>query len=151
MSRGLEASCPAYREARRWSDRVKVIDVPLFRGYVFARFNPTQPLIVLTSPGVCRIVGIGSIPAPVDDAEMEVIQAVARSDMARIPVEYVAVGQKVIVSQGPLRGSKGILARIKNVDRFVVSISLLQRSVMVEVPSAWIQPAGDERTLVLSA
>lgn len=140
--RDVEVSCPAYRQPRRWSDRVKIIDVPLFKGYVFARFDASRPLIVLSSPGVCRIVG-GSVPYPVDDVEIDTIRAVARSELARSPIDYVSVGQRVIVTQGTLRGAHGILARVKNEERFIVSISLLQRSVMVEVPSSWIKPAID--------
>ncbi len=151
INRGCEALCPSYRETRQWSDREKVLDVPLFRGYVFARFDASRPLQVLTNRGVTRIVGVGVVPTPVADEEIDAIQAISRSDLVRCPVDYVGVGQKVVVTRGPLQGSRGVLMRIKNVDRFVVSISLLQRSVMVEVPANWIEPAVEEYSVSVAS
>ncbi len=143
-SRGCEASCPSFQEERQWSDRKKLVEIPLFRGYVFARFDASNPLDVLTCPGICRIVGVGNQPSPIADEEIETVLAISQSVLARRPVDYVGIGKRVIISRGPLQGSRGLLVRIKNVDRFVVSITLLQRSVMVEIPATWIEPAVEE-------
>src|SRR5262245_60511989 len=71
--KGFEELLPLYRRASRWSDRIKQIDLPLFPGYVFCRFNPLDRLPILTIPGVKGIVGFGKNLIPVDEAELNAI------------------------------------------------------------------------------
>src|SRR5690242_12383861 len=72
--KGYEEFLPLYRTQRRWSDRVKEIEVPLFPGYLFCRFDPLDRLIpVLSTPGVSRIVAAGKAPIPVAEEEMEAV------------------------------------------------------------------------------
>src|SRR5436305_785209 len=64
--KGYECMLPTYREQRKWSDRTKVLELPLFPGYVFSRFDVELRLPVLTVPGVISITGAGKIPQPID-------------------------------------------------------------------------------------
>jgi transcription antitermination factor NusG len=66
-NKGFEEFLPLYQSRRRWSDRFKSVDVPLFPGYVFCRVDPEFRLPLLTIPGVLSFVGIGKVPAPIDD------------------------------------------------------------------------------------
>ncbi|MDQ6708172.1 MAG: hypothetical protein M3Z85_19625, partial [Acidobacteriota bacterium] len=63
--KGYEEFSPSYRSKRQWSDRMKEVDLPLFPGYMFCRFNPLDRFPILCTPGVVSIVGIGKIPRPV--------------------------------------------------------------------------------------
>lgn len=63
-SHGVDTFVPLYCARRRWSDRVKELDAPLFPGYVFGRFGDGDRVRVLRTPGVGRIVGFGGSPAP---------------------------------------------------------------------------------------
>src|SRR5437016_11411375 len=65
--KGYKPFLPVYKVARRWTDRVKRVDMPLFPGYVFCRFDPQRRLPILITPGVVSVVGIGKAPAPIDD------------------------------------------------------------------------------------
>ena len=73
-AKGYEAFYPFYKVRREWSDRLREVDLPLFPGYVFCRFDPQRRLPVLTSPGVVSILGIGKSPVPVEDLEIQSIQ-----------------------------------------------------------------------------
>lgn len=137
---GLEAFNPVYRTRRRWSDRIKEVELPLFPGYVFCRFNPNDRLPVLQAPGVVSVVGFGGRPTPVDEEEIAAIQSIVRSGAPALPWPYLRVGQRVRVASGPLRGLEGILLEIRNGCRLVVSVTLLQRSVAVEIHRADIEP-----------
>jgi transcription antitermination factor NusG len=138
--KGYEQFAPTYRVRRSWSDRVKEIQVPLFPGYVFCRLDAMYRLGVLTTPGVVSIVGFGKEPAIVADSEIEAIQAIIRSNLNAQPWPFVAVGRKVMLERGPLKGLEGIVAEVKNDVRLVVSLTLLQRSVSVEVERDWVRP-----------
>ena len=140
--RGLEAFLPLYTRKQRWSDRFKEVDFPLFPGYVFSRFDPDNRLPVLTVPGVVHLVGAGKTPVPIDAAEIEAIQTAVTSGAMRHPCDYLEVGQRVRIEHGPLCGVEGILLGSRGHRRLVLSISLLQRSVAVQVHEEWVRPLG---------
>jgi transcription elongation factor/antiterminator RfaH len=136
----LEAFLPCYRSRRHWSDRVKEIELPLFPGYLFCRFEPDERLRVLTSPGVVDIVGFGGRPAPVHPEEISALRRLAASDMRLQPWPYLKAGQRVRIERGPLADLEGILVRSKDFWRVVVSVDLLRRSVAVEIDREAIAP-----------
>jgi transcription antitermination factor NusG len=138
--KGYEILLPSYECRRRWSDRIKELELPLFPGYVFCRFNPLDRLPILVTPGVVRVVGFGKDPVPVDDSEIAAIQIVAQSGLPRQPWPFLQIGQKVRVECGPLCGLEGIFMDFKGRHRLVLSVTLLQRSVAVEMDGAWVIP-----------
>ena len=77
--KGYQEFFPLYRSRRRWSDRTKELELPLFPGYSFCQFDVNDRLPILTTPGVIGIVGAGKIPVPVDLEEIEAIRAILRS------------------------------------------------------------------------
>jgi transcription antitermination factor NusG len=139
-NKGYEEFAPMYRSRRYWSDRVKELDLLVFPGYIFCRFDPLHRLPVLTSPGIVSIVGLGKSPEPVDDGEIARIQAIVSSGVLAHPWPFLRAGQKIAVTRGPLCGVEGFLVSLKNQYRVVVSIQLLQRSIAVEVDRDCIQP-----------
>jgi transcription antitermination factor NusG len=138
--KGLEEFLPLLRTRRQWSDRVKVIDLPLFPGYLFCRLNLEDRMPLLTTPGFLYIVGIGRNPEPVDENEILAIQSVLRTGVPVTPWPSLVVGQKVELKNGPLRGLQGVLSKIANQHRIYVSVTLLKRSISVEVDPQWVQP-----------
>jgi transcription antitermination factor NusG len=138
--KGYEWFLPLYKSRRSWSDRIKEIQLPLFPGYIFCRFDLQHRLPILTTPGVVTVVGIGKRPIPIDDAEIAAIQAAVRSGIPSRPWPFLRIGQRVRVEYGPLCGLEGILLDFKGQRRLVLSVTLLQRSVAVEVDDAWVIP-----------
>jgi transcription antitermination factor NusG len=139
--KGYEEYLPVYRSRRRWSDRVKQIDLPLFPGYFFCRLDVCGRLLpVLTTPGVIAIVGVGKTPIPVAEDEIDAIQAVLRSGLAAQPWPFLNVGEKVLIERGPFAGVEGIVLTTERKYRLVVSVAILQRSVAVEIDRDWARP-----------
>lgn len=143
-AKGYEVLLPVYRSRRRWSDRMKNVELPLFPGYLFCRFDANDRLPILTTPGMIQIVGFGKTPVPVEDSEIVNIQRAISSDLTREPWPYLQIGEKVRVETGALRGVEGILLSVKGGHRLVLSVTLLQRSVAVEVNSAWVAPVSQK-------
>ena len=142
--RGYTPFLPLYRCRKRWSDRVKVVDAPLFPGYVFCRLNIQNRLPVLMTPGVMQIVGYSRMPAPVDEAEIDAIQTIVASGFPNQPWPFLQLGDWVRIERGPLCGLEGILLSIKGSHRLVLSVSLLHRSVALEIDAAsvkWLRSA----------
>jgi len=142
--RGYESFLPHYKCRRRWSDRFKEIELPLFQGYVFCRFNPLNRLPILSIPGVVHVVGVGRTPVPIDETEIAAIQAAVKSGLARQPWPFLQIGHRVRIEYGPLCGVEGILLGFRGHHRLVLSVALLQRSVAVQVDEGWLQPMLQE-------
>jgi transcription antitermination factor NusG len=139
-SKEYEEFLPVYFARRKWSDRMKTIELPLFPGYVFCRFNPQARGPILMIPSVMSIVGLGKTPEPVADGEIEALQTICRSGLWAMPYPSLVAGSKIKIQEGPLRGLEGVLLEAKQM-RLVVSVTLLQRSVAVEIERSWIAPA----------
>jgi len=139
---GYESFLPLYKCRRRWSDRVKEVQTPLFPGYLFCRFDPRDRLPVMKTPGVMQIVGVNRVPVPVDEVEISAIQTLVMSGIPNQPWPFLQVGERVRIESGSLCGFEGILMDFKGTHRLVLSITLLQRSVSVEIDSAFVSSAS---------
>jgi len=135
-TKGYETFVPTYQMTSSY----KSIAVPLFPGYVFCRFDPNVRCPIVTTPGVLRVVGFGKKPALVCESEIEAIRKIVLSPLPARPHEYLAAGQTVRVKQGPLYGVEGKIATFQNANRLIVSVTLLERSVSVEIDSEWVEP-----------
>jgi transcription antitermination factor NusG len=139
--KGYDLFLPTYRVRRRWSDRMKDTDLPLFPGYLFCRLDLKNRLPVLTTPGVLQLVG-GKNPAPVNEHEMAFVQTVLQSSLPYLPWDALAPGNRVVVDHGPLMGIQGTLLELRDRNRLVVSIKILNRALAVEIDAAWVRPSG---------
>jgi transcription antitermination factor NusG len=149
QGKNYEWFLPLCKARRRWSDRVKEVSSPLFPGYLFCRFNPHDRLPILKTPGVTQIVGYNHVPIPVDEHEIEAIRRLIASGLPNFPCAFLQLGSTVRIETGALRGLEGILTELKGKRRLVLSITLLQRSVAVEIDSdavSVVQPMHSARS-----
>jgi transcription antitermination factor NusG len=135
---GYEEFLPLYVCRKRWSDRIKEAHAPLFPGYLFCRFNPENRLPILKTPGVLQIVGYNRQPIPVEEDEIRSIQTLVTSGIPNQPWPFLK-GEKVRIESGPLRGLEGVLVEFKGARRLILSVSLLQRSVAVEMDAGSVK------------
>jgi transcription antitermination factor NusG len=142
---GYESFLPLYKCRKRWSDRVKEVETPLFSGYLFCRFDPQDRLPIMKTPGVMQIVGVNRVPVPVDEGEINAIQTLVASGIPNQPWPFLQVGEKVRIESGSLSGLEGILMEFRGTQRLVLSITLLQRSVSVEIDSAFVSPTASSQ------
>ena len=138
--RGFETFFPSYTTRRRWSDRIKTIEVPLFPGYLFCRTDLQSRRPIVTVPGFVDFVGFGNGPAPVEDSEVDSIRMVTERGQKYQPWPFTKVGQRVQVTNGPLRGMHGVMVETRNERHILVSVELLQRSVLVDIDLADVRP-----------
>jgi transcription antitermination factor NusG len=131
--RGYACLAPTYRQKRRWSDRTVTVEKPLFPMYVFCQFTSTVIGKAVSTPGVSRIVGFGGRHAEISLGEIEALQLLDKSELLREPWTYIPDGTLVQVETGPLNGARGIICSDEYRRRLVISITLLQRSVAVQL------------------
>jgi len=130
---GYEVFSPTFQHKRRGYDRVRPVRIPVFPGYIFCRLEVHNRLPVLSAPGMVHIVGFGSEFIPIPDQELESIRVIIASGADMQPCPYLNVGARVRIVQGPLASIRGILLEVRNKHRLVVSVHLLQRSIIADV------------------
>ena len=130
-----ECFLPLVRHERKWGNRLTAVDLPLLPGYIFCRSHRFGFLPILKTPGIVNVLRAGATPVSVPEPEIEALRTAiaAKAPMEACP--FVAAGQIVQVERGPLAGLSGIVVEVKNAKRLVLSVTLLQRSVLVHLDS----------------
>lgn len=132
---------PIYRSVRRWKDRKVNLEMPLFPGYVFVRIALHDRSEVLRIPGVACLVSFNGMPAEIPAGEIEALRASLNRGLRAEPHPYLTAGRKVILQSGPLAGLTGIVLRRKNGKSLIISLSLIQRAIAVELDEADLEAA----------
>jgi len=136
----VEAFCPTITRWSRWKDRKKRLDWPLFPGYCFVRIAPEHALAVRKCTGVVRLMTNQGVLAAVPDREIEDIRTLVTSGMAYDPCPLIAIGDRVEVVRGPLKGAAGWLTRKGPHSRLVLAVTLLGLGVSLQCEAADVRP-----------
>jgi transcription antitermination factor NusG len=144
---GINQYLATFQDVHQWKDRKKVVEVPLFSGYIFVRLQDIESarLQVLKTNGVVRILGIGGQIEPIPDFEIDSIRQLLASGKQCYPHPFVREGSWVRMRHGPLAGVEGHLIRVKSQTRLVLSIQLLSQSVATEVDAWDVEPIRERR------
>jgi transcription antitermination factor NusG len=143
---GVEHFLPCYLSQRQWKDRRVTLEMPLFPGYLFVRLPLSERMKVLTVPNVVSLVGSGSAPSVIPDDEICWIRTGTEHGNA-MPHPVVQAGERIVIAQGALAGLEGILLRMQNKTRVLVSIESIARAFVVDIDLASIRalPARSTR------
>jgi transcription antitermination factor NusG len=139
-TKGYTEFLPLYRKRSQWSDRVKDVDLPLFPGYIFSKFDVHRRLPILAIPSVMGIIGAGRDPEPINESELTAVRRFVESGIPVLPWPFVQTGDLVLIEKGALTGLEGIIVQAKGRHRVVVSLGLLQRSISVEIDRTMVRP-----------
>ena len=138
--RRIENFLPLYRALRRWADRTKQLQLPLFPGYLFVHTSLERRLAILQVPGVVNFVCFSGRPASVPQMQIASLREMLEGNPWAQPYSYLESGRRVRVRSGPLARLEGILAERRGRLRVVLSVDLIRRSVAVEVGADEIEP-----------
>ncbi len=142
-SKGFETFLPSYRKQHTYSGRCKEFELPLFPGYVFCRFNVLTRLPILTTPGVTQILGTGNTPIALSETEVVSLQKAVNAQLPLQPFPFLQIGQRVRIEKGVLAGVVGIVTKVKHSVCLVLSVTLLQRSVLLEIDRDRVSVEGE--------
>ena len=142
--KAVEAYLPLHSAERQWSDRRKVVDVPLFPGYVFVKIAMEAParVPVLQTDGVLGFLGVRGIGVPIPEEEIAAIKTVMREKIPVEPHPFVQVGEKVRICGGSLDGLEGLLTGVEGKKNLVVSIDLIARSAAIRISGFKVVPVS---------
>jgi len=133
VQKGIISFLPLQTFHRRWSDRYKKVQEPLFSCYVFVKIALKDRLRALQTDGAVRLVSFNGVPATIPESQINAIKGILENHIPIERVDYLIPGQRIEVIQGPLRGSTGILAEIKNRQRLVIRIDSIMQAISVDI------------------
>jgi transcription antitermination factor NusG len=138
--RGVDSYLPLISRISEWHDRKKVVQWPLFPGYIFVRPDGEQILTLEGhTAGAVSLVRHAGRPAPISEVEMEVVRRVVDglTETGDLPQSepLVGVGEEVEVDRGPFAGAVGRVVEVRGGDRLVVQIGLraINQGIRIEL------------------
>ncbi|ACU61068.1 UpxY family transcription antiterminator [Chitinophaga pinensis] len=129
----IEHYLPLRRETRKWSDRLKQIEVPLFPNYIFVKIKLQHKVNILGIPGVLSLVSFSGQPVSVSEREIQHIRKIEERGQDIALEYYYCVGDRVRITQGIFTGMEGILLRKSGQMRFVLKLPAISQAVSVEI------------------
>jgi len=140
--KAVEAYLPLHHAEHQWSDRRKVVDLPLFPGYVFVKIarEASARVPVLQTDGVLGFLGVRGIGVAIPEEEIAAIKTVLREKIPVAPHPFVQVGEKVRIKGGSLDGLEGLLTGMEGKRSLVISIELIERSVAIRLSGFKVVP-----------
>ncbi len=139
-NKNIEAYCPIFKERRQWSDRKRWVEFPLFRSYVFAKIELKNSIYILQTMGVHHIIKFQGNISIIPDEIIQNIKSMIDGGFTVEQVEYFVKGDEVIVVDGPLKGMDGIVVKIKNENKLVLKIEVIQQAIAVQIHPGYLKP-----------
>jgi transcription antitermination factor NusG len=131
--KSVEIFLPTVHKISQWKDRRVSQELPLFPSYVFARICAGEKAKVLSMPSVIRILSLRGVPIPVSDDEIDAVRLCIQHGAKLEKYGFLTVGDRVQVKRGVFEGLEGIVVRHNNGCKLIVSVSLIQQSVALEI------------------
>ncbi len=132
-AKGFTVYCPTQRVKRRWSDRTKWIDQPLFSSHIFVHLEPERRAAVYFTPGFVRFLFWNKRPAVVRDEEIATLRRWLNDfDHEAISVEAYHPGTQINVQSGPLQGREATVLEQRGT-KLELYLEDLQVKVSVDV------------------
>jgi transcription antitermination factor NusG len=140
---GVETFLPLISEVHRWSDRKKIVQLPLFGCYVFARIFPNNQdrIRLLRVDGVLSLVGKRGEGTPIPDEQIDAVRVVMEQKLPWTSHPFLKIGQRVRIRSGALDGMEGVLVSCNGDKSLVVSVDAIQRSLAVRLEGYELEAA----------
>ena len=141
QEKGIKIYLPLVNQVRRWSDRRKVVQMPLFSCYAFVHsiLDLHLRLAIYGISGALGFVGPNNQGVAIPEAQIETIQSLIASNVSLTPYPLLKVGQRVRVRGGSLDGVEGILVT-KGERRLAVSVESVHASFSINLEGYDVEP-----------
>ena len=129
---------PLIKQRRKWSDRKKWVELPLFKSYLFVKTELNNTLPILKTKGIIKIVRFGESIAIVKDSSIRSIKLMLKGGYIPEITDYFIKGDNVVVKDGPLKDIQGEVVRIDGKDRLIIRIDSIQHSLSIKINRSFL-------------
>lgn len=137
--KGMETYLPLLKERRRWSDRKKWIEFPLFKSYIFVKAELKESIFLLQTSGVVKIIKFGEKISTLKESNIQAIRLMIEGGYDPKPIEYFIKGDPVEVKDGPLKGLIGEVTQIGKDNHLIIRVDAIQSSISVKIKRGFLR------------
>lgn len=142
LQKGIEAYLPLQRIKKKWSDRTKWVEEPLFKSYVFVHIDEKDYYETLNTYGVVRFVTFNGKAAAIRDQDIELLHKILDTDYElEVVSSYLTTGSQVTIEKGPLTGFSGTLVSFAGEKRVKVDVQHFEHSLLITIPTNFLSMA----------
>jgi len=140
LENSIEAYLPLKKTLRQWSDRKKLIEVPLLPSYIFVKTSPKFFPLVYSTYGIVRFISFEGQPVSIPERQINILRLLIDSDTeVEVTTENFAKGDNVKVISGALAGITGELIQTGSNSRFIIRIDKLDQNLILKIPKAFLK------------
>ena len=140
LEQGFETFLPLQRTYRIWSDRKKLVEIPLLSSYLFIKIKANNFHHVYRIQGIVKLISFEGKPVSIPEKQINNIRLLVNSDAQfEVSSEKFAKGDNVEVISGSLVGLKGELIKVGKKNRVVIRIDKLDQNLLVKIPVAFLR------------
>lgn len=137
---GITCYLPLIKSARQWSDRKKIVSIPMFSGYIFVHCLEEQLTNVRMVSGVANFIYREGKPARMPESDISTIKSLLNAEFyTEVHPDSFAIGTQVKINFGPMAGTIGELVAIENEKLFLLRIDVIQQALLIKVPAAYLE------------
>ena len=138
VRQGYEVYLPLLKKKKKWSDRRKWVEFPLFKSYLFVKIEAKNEILILKTPGIVKMIKFGGKLAPVLEDTIKSLKLIIDGGYNPEPTDYFIKGDPVIIKDGPLKGIKGEVVRIENEKYFIIHIDSIRHTISLRITRAFL-------------
>jgi transcription termination/antitermination protein NusG len=125
---------PTFVSIRKWSDRKKKIEVPLFNGYIFIYASEKERLMSVEQKAIVRTISFQGKPSIIPDWQIESLKKLLAETPDVFITDKIETGEHIKIVSGPFEGIVGIVKKVNSENWLIISLELLNRSVSAKLP-----------------
>jgi transcriptional antiterminator RfaH len=138
--RRIDCYLPLIKTLRQWSDRKKMVEIPLFASYIFVHVDEHDYNDVFRIPGVVKYISFEGTAVEIPEKQIENIRWVLSTDIKAEPLEAaIPMGSRVEIVKGPLTGLKAEMVTYNNKNIILVRVDQLNKSFMITIPAGHVK------------
>ena len=136
----IEVFLPLHVCEKQWSDRIKLVEEPLFPGYLFVKYDEVYQFQVLNTPGSVRFVSFEGNYATIQEKQIEAIKAiVSLGENPEVVDLTFDRGEEVFISNGPFKGIYAKLVDYKGKGKLLLEVEAIGKGVLLEIGKTKIE------------
>lgn len=130
----VEYYLPTLTVTKKWSDRRKKVEVPLFNGYIFIHSSEKERLLSVQQDGVVRTIMFSGKPSIIPDVQIESLRKLLTETPDVFVIDKIEIGSQIKIVNGPFEGVEGVVREAESEKWLFVNIEILNRAVSVKLP-----------------
>ena len=148
LKKAIEVYLPLQKTLKQWSDRKKIVELPLLPSYLFVKINLCSYFDVLNTKGVVKFICFSGKPVPIPEWQINNLKILINSDERfEISTDNFLIGDNIYIERGSLKGLKGILIEHRAKQKVLIRINSIKQNILLNIHPAFLKKEQIEKSI----